>query len=199
MRCNGCNRELQDDEVRWAFDEPYCESCFEESFNYCSRCDSVNYRSETQYSSGGDPYCRDCFDDNYDDEAPENPDVYDSDRELIINLSRSWLQGRVDTRRPISVNQKDMLLKTIKEKAGLVDNPIYLFGLVDRDEYQILVSSDLLEKVQEFVLLNNLEVIVHSSPGYKRLGVSLALRKNHQKEVIELIKQVTAVKETVPA
>ena len=94
MQCNNCERELQDDEARWAFDEPYCENCFDETFNYCSRCDSVIYRSETQYNSDGDPYCRDCFDEDFDDDAPNNPDVYDSDRELIINLSRRWLEGQ---------------------------------------------------------------------------------------------------------
>ena len=199
MRCNGCNRELQDDEVRWAFDEPYCESCFDETFNYCSRCDSVIYRNETQYSSDGDPYCRDCFEDDYDGDSPENPDVYDSDRELIINLSRSWLKGNVDTRRPVYINQKDILLKTIKDKIGLVDKQIYIFGLLDRDEYQVLASDDIYEEVKEFVLVNNLDVKVNSSPGCNRIGISLSLRKDHQPEIINLIRSLTAVKQTVPA
>lgn len=199
MRCNGCERELQDDEVRWGFDEPYCENCFDETFNYCSRCDSVIYRDETQYNSDGDPYCRDCFDEDYDDDAPENPDVYDSDREHIIKLSRSWLQGKVDSRRPIFINPKDILLRSIKDKVGLVNSPIYIFGLLDREEYQISASNDLLQKVQEFVLLNNIEANVISTPGCNRLGISQALRKSNQPEIIKLIKSLTTVKETVPA
>ena len=199
MRCNGCERELTDIEARWAFDEPYCESCFDETFNYCSRCDSVMYRSDTHYNSEADPMCSDCYDDDCDNDAPENPDVYDSDRELIINLSRSWLQGKVDTRRPVYINQKDILLKTIKDKIGLVDKPIYIFGLIDRDEYQILASNDLLEEVQEFVLTNNLDITVMPSPGCNRIGISQSLRKNNQTEIISLIKTLTTVKETVPA
>ncbi len=135
-QCTSCEAEIADSDVRWAFDEPYCDECFSESYNYCSRCDSVIYRSETHYNSDRDPYCSDCYDDDYDDDAPNNPDVYDSDRELIISLSRSWLQGKTETKRPIYINSKDILLKTIKDRVGLVDNPIYLFGLIDRDEYR---------------------------------------------------------------
>jgi hypothetical protein len=135
----------------------------------------------------------------FDDDAPNNPDVYDSDRQHIIGLSRSWLQGNVETRRPIFINQKDIMLKTIKDKVGLVGNPIYLFGLVDRAEYQVSASSNLFNEVQEFILLNNLEAKIISTPGCNRLGISLSLRKNNQKEIIDLIKSLTTVKETVPA
>ena len=91
------------------------------------------------------------------------------------------------------------MLRTIKDKVGLVDNPIYVFGLTDRDEYQISVSADLFDKVQSFVQLNDIKAIVVSSPGCNRLGISLTLRKNNQKEIIELIKQITTVRELVPA
>ena len=119
MHCNNCEEEVSDNSVRWAFDEPYCEDCFDNMFNYCCRCDSVIYRENAHYSDDGDPYCSDCYDDNYDDDAPDNPDVSDSDRELVVKLSRSWLQGKVETRRPIFINQKDILLRTIKDKIGL--------------------------------------------------------------------------------
>lgn len=199
MHCQNCEDELQDDEVRWAFEEPYCEDCFDNMFNYCCRCDSVIYRENAHYNDDGDPYCSDCFQEDYDDDAPDNPDVTESDRELVVKLSRSWLQGKVETRRPIFINDKDILLKTIKDKVGLVDNPIYVFGLVDRDEYQISVSSDLFDRVQSFILLNDIRVIVVSSPGCNRLGISLSLRKNNQQQIIELIKQITTVQELVPA
>lgn len=198
MHCNGCEKELSDDEVRWAFDEPYCESCFEDTFNFCSRCDSVINRNETHYNSEGDPYCEECFEEDYDDEAPDNPDVYDSDREHIVRLSRSWLQGKVDTKRPIYINPKDILLKTIKDKVGLVDTPIYLFGLIDRDEYQISASSDLFNEVQGFIQLNNFEAKIISTPGCRRLGLSQSVRRDNQTEIINLIKTLTALKQTVP-
>ena len=199
MHCNNCEDEVNDNSVRWAFDEPYCEDCFDNMFNYCCRCDSVIYRENAHYSDDGDPYCSDCYEDNYDDDAPDNPDVSDSDRELVVKLSRSWLQGKVETRRPIFINQKDILLRTIKDKIGLVDNPIYVFGLIDREEYQLSATSDLFNSVQDFLLVKQSTAKVISSPGCNRLGISLALRKNHQAEIIELIKSITTVEETVPA
>ena len=135
---------------RWAFEEPYCEDCFDNMFNYCCSCDGVIYRESAHYNDEGDPYCNDCYEDNYDDDAPDNPDVSDSDRELVVKLSRSWLQGKIETRRPLFINDKDILLRTIKDKVGLVDNPIYVFGLTDRDEYQLSATSDLFDTVQSF-------------------------------------------------
>ncbi|KAB2849409.1 MAG: hypothetical protein F9K42_07470 [Ignavibacterium sp.] len=166
-------------------------------FNYCCRCDSVIYRESAHYNDEGDPYCSDCYESDFDDDCPDNPDVTESDREHVIKLSRSWLQGKIETRRPIFINDKDILLKTIKDKVGLVDNPIYVFGLVDRDEYQLSASSDLFDRVQSYVLLNDLKVIVVSSPGCNRLGISLSLRKNNQQQIIEMIKQITTVQELV--
>ena len=199
MHCNNCGESLNDGDARWAFEDCYCEECFDNIFNYCCRCDSVIYRESAHYNDEGDPYCAECHENDYDDDAPDNPDVDDCDRELIVKLSRSWLSGKVETRRPIFINDKDILLRTIKDKVGLVDNPIYVFGLIDRDEYQLSASSDLFDKVQSYVLLNDIKVIVVSSPGCNRLGISLSLRKNNQQQIIELIKQITTVQELVPA
>jgi len=199
MHCHNCDDPINDDQARWAFEEPYCEDCFDNMFNYCCRCDGVIYTESAHYNDEGDPYCNDCYKDNYDDDAPDNPDVSDSDRELVVKLSRSWLQGKIETRRPLFINDKDILLRTIKDKVGLVDNPIYVFGLVDRDEYQLSATSDLFDTVQSFLLVMQSTAKVVSSPGCNRLGISLSLRKNNQKEIIELIKQITTVRETVPA
>lgn len=197
MHCHNCDDPINDDQARWAFEEPYCENCFDNMFNYCCRCDSVIYRENAHYNDEGDPYCSDCYESDFDDDAPDNPDVSETDREHVIKLSRSWLQGKVETRRPVFINDKDILLRTIKDKVGLVDNPIYVFGLVDRDEYQLSASSDLFGRVQSYVLLNDIKVIVVSSPGCNRLGISLSLRKNNQRQIIELIKQITTVQELV--
>ena len=199
MHCHNCEEELNDNQVRWAFEEPYCEDCFDNMFNYCCRCDGVIYRESAHYNDEGDPYCSECYESNYDDDAPDNPDVTESDRELVVKLSRSWLQGKIETRRPLFINDKDILLRTIKDKVGLVDSPIYVFGLTDRDEYQLSVSADLFDKVQIFFQLNDIKAIVVSGPGCNRLGISLSLRKNNQKEIIDLIKQITTIKELVPA
>ena len=199
MKCTHCDEEIRDDSARWAWDEPYCENCFENLFNYCCRCDSVINRDETHYNADGDPYCSDCWDEDFDDDAPNNPNVFESDREHIIHLSRSWLQGKTDTRRFISINQKDYFLKTLRGKVGLVGSPLYIFGLTDRDEYQISASQNIMEDVKEFLLFNLPEIKVTETFGSNRLGISFSLRKENLPKIIELIKQITSVKETVTA
>ena len=37
-------------------------------------------RESAHYNDEGDPYCNECYEDNYDDDAPDNPDVTDSDQ-----------------------------------------------------------------------------------------------------------------------
>jgi hypothetical protein len=197
MHCTNCECEISDDEARWGFDEAYCETCFEDMFNYCCSCDTLLRSHSVLYNSDGNPYCDECFEDDVDEDCPDNPDVSDSDRELVVKLSRRWLQGKLETRRPIYINEKDHLLRAIRDKVGLVYNPVYIFGLQDRDEYQISVSADMFSSVQEFVLLNNIEAIVVSTPGCKRIGFSLSLRKQHQPEIIQLIKSITEVREEV--
>lgn len=187
MHCTNCDEPISDDEVRWANEQPYCEECWDELYNYCSRCDGVILREATHYDCNGDPLCCDCYEDNIDDDCPDNPPVSESDRELVIKLSRSWLQGKIETRRPIFINDKDILLRTIKDKVGLVD----------RDEYQLSATSDLFDAVQSFIIVKQSTAKVVSTPGCNRLGISLSLRKNNQKGIIELIKQITTVREEV--
>jgi len=197
MRCENCDEELTDDQAHFAFDEPYCEECFDNQFTYCCRCDTVVSRSDiTHYSDDGDPYCSDCWDEDYDDDAPNNPNVYEEDRDLIIHLSRSWLQGNNEYRRLIIINEKDYHLKTIRIKVGYTYRPLYVFGLIDRDEYQISASKNIIDEVKEYVLLNFTDIKVIEGIGTNRLGISLSLRENERKEIVSLIKKITSLKET---
>ncbi len=198
MKCSSCDKELNDNNVHWAFDEPYCEDCFDDQFNYCCRCDTVISSGSTHYQDG-DPYCEDCYPDDYDYDAPENPDVTEGDRDYIIHLSRSWLEGKLEFRRLVNINEKDIHLKSIRDKVGLVERPVYLFGLLDRKEYQISASQNIIEDVREFILLNLSKVEVTQGIGCNRLGISLSLRENNRNDIISLIKQISKVKEPVPA
>jgi hypothetical protein len=86
-------------------------------------------------------------------------------------------------------------LQSIRTKVGLVDSPIYLFGLIDRDQYQISASGDLYNTAKEYVMLNGIAAEVMLTQGCNRLGISLSLRKNNQKEIIGLIRSITTIKE----
>jgi hypothetical protein len=196
MFCTACNDEIPNGEARWDGDLAYCDDCFSDMFNYCSRCDCAIRSEDTSYDDDGNPYCDDCYDNDFDSNAPNNPHVSESDRNFIVELSRNWLTGKTEIRRTILINNKDLHLKTIKEKVSLVTKPIYLFGLKDRDEYSISASPNIIEDVKEYLLSNNLSYTVIDGIGCNRLGVSLCLREDHINEVIGLIKAITS--ETIP-
>lgn len=200
MRCTHCGDQITESEARFAYDNPYCQECFDEFYNYCSRCDTIIGRDYTTYDSDGEPFCNECWENQIDnDVAPDNPDVNDDDRELIIRLSRNWLNGKVDYSKFIDINERDQYLKAIKTKVGLVDNPLYVFGLMDREEYQISCSSDLFNDVKEYAMLNLPDIQITETDGENRLGISLSLRENNQTEIVNLIKHICTVKELVPA
>lgn len=199
MRCTICNCDLESHQVRYAFEEVYCEDCFSENYNVCYRCDEVISRDHTLWDRDGNPYCNECFEDDYDDEAPDNPEIYEADRKLILQLSRDWLNGRCNHKSLIRINTKDFQLQKIKDKVGLVDVPIYLFGLIDRDEYQLSVSPNLMDQVKEFILINGLDIKTNEGIGSNRIGISYSLRKDYLPTVVKLIKQLTEQKELVLA
>jgi hypothetical protein len=199
MTCTNCNCEIPSHQVKYAFDDVLCEECFSENYNVCNRCDEVISRDQTLWDGDGNPYCNDCYQDDYDSDCPDNPDVYDSDRKLILQLSRDWLNGRCNHKSLIRINTKDFQLQKIKDKIGLVDIPIYLFGLIDRDEYQLTVSPNLMDQVKEFILINGLDLKINEGIGSNRIGICYSLRKDHLPTVVKLIKQLTEQKELVLA
>jgi hypothetical protein len=198
MRCNNCNDLIPDGEVRWAYEDPFCESCFNDSYTYCSACDSVISRNEVVYNNSDDPLCNDCYQDAYDDDAPDNPDVSDIDREYIQTLSRNWLSGKIDFRRFININTKDYFLSEIRTKVGLIDSPINLYGLKEREEYQITISPDFGQTVMDQLPESLKYYKIKSVEGVRRLGLSYNIRREYRPEIISLIKSITVVKVEQP-
>jgi hypothetical protein len=193
MRCTNCNDVIPDDEVRWAYDDPYCESCFNDSYTYCSCCDSVTHRNEICYDNSDNPLCNNCYKEQNDNDSPDNPPVDDSDREYILRLSRNWLAGKIDCRRFININTKDYFLSEIRTKVGLIDTPINLYGLKERDEYQITVSPDLEQSVRELLPESLKYYKIQSVEGVRRIGLSYNIRKDFRPQIIQLIKILTVV------
>jgi hypothetical protein len=198
MRCTNCNDVIPDGEVRWAFEDPFCENCFNDRYTYCSACDSVINRDEAVYNNSDDPLCNDCYREDNDDDAPDNPPVEESDREYILTLSRNWLSGKVDHRRFININTKDFFLSEIRTKVGLIDSPINLYGLKEREEYQITLSPDLEQKVKDLLPESLKYFTIKSVEGVRRLGLSYNIRKDYRPEIIQLIKSLTVVQKEEP-
>lgn len=195
--CHDCGSELDESSFYIAFGDIYCSDCYSENFNTCYHCDELLHREETHWSDNGDPYCSECYENECecDNGCPDNPEVFDSDRKLILELSRNWLSGKSCTKTLLRINQKDFLLQKLRDITGLVDSTIYVFGLLDREEYQISASPNILEEVKELLLLNGLNAKVTEGIGCNRLGISYTLRKDNLPAISNLIKQLTRIKE----
>ncbi len=191
--CDNCTEKLDEDDVRWAYDLPFCSDCFNDRYCYCERCDELLTTSNAHFSEDY-AYCNDCWNEDFDASAPDNPDVDDADRKLIIELSRNWLQGKTTKRCVIKINSNDYMLPKVKEKVGLVETQLYVYGLRDRDEYQISASNNLIEFVKEHIMLNGLDWKVTEGIGCNRLGISHKLRNENFRELIKLIKDVARVR-----
>ena len=189
--CNDCQRELESTETRYAFGEPYCESCFDEVFAYCSRCEEIIYRSDAHYDGEGDALCNSCYESNYDDDSPNNPDVFSDDREFILALSRNWIAGNLSSNSFIHINRNDHDLSRIRSKVGLVQNPVYIYGLRDRDEYNLTASDDIREKLTQFLNSKGYYLHIEEASGRRRIGISLSFRQSHFHLIVELLKHVT--------
>ena len=114
ITCVRCDNDFQEDEIKYAFEEPYCCDCFDERFTYCSRCDVIVCNDDARYNDDGYAYCDECYEEDDDPDCPNNPYVDDVDRKHIINLSHNWLKGEIETKRPIYINQKDFFHKNEK-------------------------------------------------------------------------------------
>ena len=188
--CEQCGEAVSEDGGHWYNDEMYCEGCFYDSYTYCQRCDDSVSRDYCFTDNDGDHLCDRCWDENIDDNAPVDPEVNDSERKQIINLSKCWLKGE-KPKTLIRINRNDHLLEEIQAGVGLVGHALYLYGLQDRDEFQIKASADLIDKVKEHAPKN---CIVFQDIGHNRLAISRTLREEHREEIIQLIKKVATAK-----
>lgn len=190
-RCYDCGHEITGDETRFAYDEPYCESCFDDRFTYCCRCDMLLRRDDVHWDHDGDPFCDACWEENNDDDSPENPEVSDNDRRLIIELCRGYISGRNKGKTLIKIRSTDFMLKELQRAVSFVSKPLYVYGLTDTHEYQISCSPDLVNQVREHLLLNGLSWQICEESGINRLGINYSLRKNNFNEITRFIRSIT--------
>ena len=190
-RCLDCGCEVTPSNSYQHEGDYFCEDCFHENYYHCDRCDDVIHRDDA-YWDDDYAYCRDCYQERTsDDDAPQNPPVNNKDRELIIELSINWLEGKVVNQKRIHIKKNDYRLDELREKVGCIDKCIYVYGLTDRDGYQIKAGSKIFDEVRDILNDINLEASVIEDDDSNRLGISYSLRKDHFDQIIELVKQLT--------
>jgi len=198
MRCSSCEHEFAPDNIRWFDEYAYCEDCFHDNYTYCARCDTAIDRDYARYNGDDDPMCEDCFCEDYDHDAPDNPCIDNEQRDEIISLAKDWLNGK-KPKRLIKVNPNDLYLKDIQSELGLVDHVLYLYGLQDREEYQIKASPNLYNLISQYTTLNNWNVIISHDIGSNRIGISRSLRENNLPQIINLLKNLSTTPQETAA
>ena len=81
--CTCCGDYIEDDDIVWVDDDPYCSDCV----IYCECCDSYEPREDAEYVRsyyGGSYVCRECLENDftyseYDDEYVHNDDVIETE------------------------------------------------------------------------------------------------------------------------
>ena len=121
--------------------------------------------------------CSDCYEEDEDPDAPDDPQIFDSQRNEIISLAKDWLNGK-RPKRLIKINPNDFSLAEIQAGVGLVDHVLYLYGLQDREEYQIKASPNLFNRVSQYTTLNNWDITIIQDVGTNRIGISRSLQRN---------------------
>jgi hypothetical protein len=188
--CSRCECRISEDEERWAFEEPYCDDCFGTQFSYCERCDTLIHAADGNYMQDT-CYCDECYDKDFcsDDDAPDNPVILPMDREEIVNLCREWLSGKSRKKRhPLRINRNHFELDKIMERVGRVSRPVYVYGLLDRTQYDFCISPDLRIEVNEFLILNGIYWKYFEIEGFRRLGFCKRLRYGEFESVVKLLK-----------
>lgn len=187
MVCYNCENTIHGD-YNTVYGDIWCEECYNDVFTTCDRCEGLIRRDDVY---DGD-LCQSCYDERQDDpEAPDDPYVDNTDRQLIVQLARDCAMGKVIPKYTLKVNIKDYELPKLKKVVGLVEKSLYVFGLRDDHGYQLMVSEDLLPRVVEFRDLFLKDYIIESGPGAGRIGVSYSLRDKHFEEVVKLIKYIS--------
>jgi len=60
--CNNCGCNLYEGDIYWAYDEPYCDNCYSESYTGCYNCDeTIELDSSNTFYANDYAYCERCF------------------------------------------------------------------------------------------------------------------------------------------
>jgi len=65
VKCRSCGAILHPDDALWYDDEPYCETCFYENFDFCQHCGEAFPMDQILRGPNGYLYCETCFDEMF--------------------------------------------------------------------------------------------------------------------------------------
>lgn len=185
--CDDCGEYSHSDNAySTARNGSVCQSCYENHYFTCQRCDELYHNDDYR----GDGYCVNCYEEDEEDKFYLDPSeirVTDKTKEKLRALLKKPL--------PVSLpgycrgNEEDPYITQVIRAVGEVDFPVYLYGLIDREEHQLSLAAVLLRKFQKSDWKRAFKAISNSS--LNKIGVCLDLRKNQFNRIVRLIKYLT--------
>lgn len=169
-----------------------CEDC-DSNYTACENCEDEIHNDNSWYDEDGGPYCRSCYHERCEEEGEReglfwvdsNPPVKPGYVEKILAILSRPLPKKGLSR--IAGNMEDAHIPEIIEKVGPVQNPIYVYGLIDREEFEFAASSDLLPYAQAIL---GYGVELQPVPGNKRFGVARKHRDRTLGWVVSIIRGI---------
>lgn len=106
---------------------------------------------------------------------------------------------RARKRHPLRINRNHFELDKIIKIVGRVSRPVYVYGLLDRTQYDFCISPDLRSEVNEFLILNG---IYWKYFGIRRLPATRILqevRYGESDNVVKLLKYICKARKKIIA
>lgn len=211
--CYKCKKPSPIDDVYTVADNIYCSDCYNRLFRQCVHCLN-SFPIDEVYTVADDIYCPDCYSKHWfycdgcgedlslDDQCicnrcsdccnckkelryEQNPKV--SKREVmevckIIGIKYYKMPA---TKYPLGINKDDYKLPELAAVVGLLNESLYVYGLKDREEYNLLIPPDKVRMVSKFLERKGWK---YMTGDYCRLAISYSLRDKEFDNVAELIK-----------
>lgn len=186
-QCDDCGAWVSNDEYySTAYDTSICQICYENNYFYCERCEQIYHNDDY----GEDGCCYHCCDEE------KNNGFYLSEEEIEISDEISKKLQKL-LYKPLPTlnlrlcqgNLNDYRIRELISAVGEVLYPVYLFGLKDREKYEISLPHILFKRYKNSRWGYAFKAIENSS--INKIGISLNLRKNQFNRIVRLIKFLT--------
>jgi len=186
--CSDCSEYYHQDEVY----DGICRHCEEENYCTCNSCENRIHRDDALYDEDDEPYCENCYRES-DDDIPKNPEI-GNDELIATSLLCKAPIANCPTAIRCWGNFKDVLIPNLIFKLGPVKHPVYLYGLKDREEYQLKLSVNVAGQIKKALAAHGLTPEILITGHASRIGIARQLRQEHFSTILKVLK--SALNET---
>ena len=210
--CYDCGTTICVGDGTYVGEDLVCDHCYQNHYFNCEHC-GTSYHNDDY---GEDGYCRYCCEDSDSERNDEERCIRINSEDASvgeIEATLCLLAGEMKRLRLRNrCNSNDIYLDEIVSQVGLVDDPVYLYGLIDREEYGLLVDPDTFKFLdakgsihtvagKDIVAVESfsfIPIVRHIHDRHIRaIGISRALREDFRDWVCNFVANITKKEEEV--